>query len=153
MSFNIQTGGGERWPRLVEHIRDLGPDVLALQECRGWLDNDARQLADAEHDLGMKALIAPSRSGFHTVLMIKPTVRWTGWEVTYAGELLHGFGAARLEIPGLALPLVAISAHLTPYSAAAAATEAQILIARAYRHGGLGVTGVPTGSPELLAAA
>ncbi len=139
MSFNIQTGGGERWPRLLKAIRDVGPDVLALQECRGWLDNDARQLADVEHDLGMRGLIAPSRSGFHTVLMIKPAVRWTGWEVTYAGELLHGFGAAKLEVAGLTLPLVAISTHLTPYSAAAAAAEAQILIARAYRHGGVGV--------------
>jgi endonuclease/exonuclease/phosphatase family metal-dependent hydrolase len=32
---------------------------------------------------------------------------------------------------------VAISAHLIPYSAAAAAQEAQILCARAYRHGGI----------------
>jgi endonuclease/exonuclease/phosphatase family metal-dependent hydrolase len=153
MSLNIQTGGGDRWPGLVELIRDVGPDVLALQECRGWLDEDASRLADAERDLGMRGLVAPSRSGFHTALMVGGAARWSGWEVTYAGELLHGFGAARLAVEGLAQPLVTISTHLTPYSASAAAQEAQILIARAYRHGGYGmiigdVNHCPLGDPE-----
>jgi endonuclease/exonuclease/phosphatase family metal-dependent hydrolase len=37
------------------------------------------------------------------------------------------------------VPLVVISTHLTPYSADQAACEAQLLAARVYRHGGLGL--------------
>ncbi|RFS81453.1 hypothetical protein D0T12_31375 [Actinomadura spongiicola] len=43
--------------------------------------------------------------------------------------------------PEVRVPLTAISAHLNPYSVLAAAPEAQLLAARLYRYGGMGVIG------------
>jgi hypothetical protein len=139
MTLNIKEGGDGRWADLTALIREAGPDLLLLQECRGWADDDYQRLASAESDLGMRALIAPSRSGFHTVVMSTGRLTWKAWETRYASELLHGFGVAVFALSNVTLPLSVISAHLTPYSAAAAAQEAQLLIARVYRRGGLGI--------------
>ena len=156
MSQNVQHGCERdgRWRRLVERILMIDPHILFLQELRGWLDNDLAHVADAEQDLGMRLLVAPSQSGSHVGVAFKTdTFSWRGWE-TQDGHLLeHGYGAVRLELPGLPFPLVAVSAHLFADSAAAAAHEAQVLISRVYRHGGLGVIGgsvnhAPLGDPE-----
>jgi endonuclease/exonuclease/phosphatase family metal-dependent hydrolase len=69
----------------------------------------------------------------------------------------HGYCAPRFRVLGLERelpqPLVAISTHLTPYSAQTAAQEAQLLCARAYRYGGIAVVSgdinhVPLGDLE-----
>jgi endonuclease/exonuclease/phosphatase family metal-dependent hydrolase len=144
MSQNILHGAHRdgRWPRLAEIIRRVSPSMLLLQECRGWLDDDMRQVAQAEHDLAMRVVVARSRTGGHTVVAFRrdPAVRWLGMEHNLY-TLSNGYGAARFKLPGVDAPLVVISAHLTCYSADTAAQEAQVLIARAYRHGGVGLIG------------
>ncbi|WP_261566923.1 hypothetical protein [Frankia gtarii] len=110
-------------------------------------------LTTAEHDLGMRGLLAPSRTGFHTGLFWRAhSLRLTRWETRYGAETLHGFGVAVLTLPGTPASLAVASVHLTPYSAAVA-QEAQLVASRLLRANPSGLTGVPTGSPALLAAA
>ncbi|MFI0406559.1 hypothetical protein [Actinomadura sp. 3N508] len=152
MSLNFKYAGrtdsdgrpDPRWPDQVDIIRKVDPHILLGQEAHGW-EADPRLQADAEHDLGMRAHVAPSKSGAHTVVMHRPDVlRWRHWETKYARESRHGFGVAVFDViadPKMKVPLTVISAHLHPSSAQKAATEAQVLIERLYRYGGMGLLG------------
>lgn len=148
MSHNgLYTPNGDpdpgRWDGLMDTISHHRPDVLLLQEVGRWTENNRTPIARAEQALGMRMVgIVTTPAGGGTALMLNPdTVGWEQWEDRYASRLHHGFGVAVLRLPGLDTPLAAISAHLTPYSATAAAQEAQILVARAYRYGGIGIIG------------
>ncbi|WP_067892871.1 endonuclease/exonuclease/phosphatase family protein [Actinomadura chibensis] len=164
MTLNFRYGGrtdahgrpDDRWADLVEIVREVAPDLLLGQEAHGWVA-DLRLQADAEEALGLRAHVAPSRSGAHTVVMHRTDLlRWRQWETKYAADTHHGFGVAVLDVlgdPEVRVPLTAISAHLAPYSVLAAAQEAQLLAARLYRYGGMGVIGgdinhVPPADPE-----
>lgn len=91
----------------------------------------------------MELYVAPSRRLPVAVAWDPEYLRVEDVETRYATELHHGYAAARIAPWGLAAglpaPLVAVSAHLIPYSAQQAAVEAQILAARVYRHGGIGL--------------
>jgi len=145
---NVQHGAAaqNRWAALAAEIIDLQPQLVMLQEV-DWLTNPAAIRA-AEWDLGMRLLVAKSRH-MPTAIAWDPdrlTLRDSHTDThhkTWHGYCLASFDVAGIDLP---VPLVAISAHLQPSSAAAAAIEAQIIGTRAYRYNGLGVTGVPTGS-------
>ncbi|RCG20082.1 hypothetical protein DQ384_37620 [Sphaerisporangium album] len=154
MSQNVQLGAHRdgRWVRLAQIIREHDPSILLLQECMGWLDNDMRQVIAAEKDLGMRVWVGFSRTKSHTVVAHAPELPVAGFE-SNPYTLMQGYSAARFALPGLPVPLVVISAHLTAYSVEGAAEEAQLLAARAYRYDGLGVLGgdlncCPVGDPE-----
>lgn len=164
MSLNLQYAGrmdadgrpDDRWPRQVEIVQKVRPDILLAQEAHGWMD-DPRLQAAAERDLGMRAHVAPSRSGAHTALMHRTdTMAWRHWETKYADQTLHGFGVAVLDVladPKVKVPLTVIPAHLNPFSAQQAAQEAQLMIARVNRYGGMGILGgdinhCPPGDPD-----
>ena len=87
----------------------------------------------------MRLAVAPSRRLPTAVAWNPDVLSLVDYETTYAEDLHHGYCAPRFTLPGLHVPLVAISAHLTPYSAQAAAQEAQLLNARTYRHSGVAV--------------
>ncbi|MFE2729457.1 hypothetical protein, partial [Kitasatospora sp. NPDC059327] len=144
MSQNIQYGADAgRWAGLVELVREVGPQLLLLQEA-DHLAAPAAAGAAAEA-LGMELVVAPSRNLPVAVAWDPAQLRIEDVETRYTGEMHHGYAAARIAPWGLAAglpaPLVAISAHLIPYSAQAAAVEAQILAARVHRHGGIGLIG------------
>ncbi|MFC4592415.1 endonuclease/exonuclease/phosphatase family protein [Sphaerisporangium corydalis] len=143
-----------RWSRLADVIRRQEPTVVLLQECRGWLDDDRAQIAQAEHDLGMRVLMARSPGSGHIALAYRPDegLRWLGLE-DHAVTVTNGYAAVRFAVDGLQVPLVLISAHLSCYSADLAVQEAQTLIVRAHRYNGLGIIGgdinhCPVGDPE-----
>lgn len=150
MSQNVQYGAGTdgRWEKLAAHIRQVGPALLLLQEV-DWLSDPDRQ-RQAEADLGMRIEVAPSRRLPTALAWDEQLLRLVGCETTYSvSDMHHGYCAARFAIDGVEVPLVAISTHLTPYSAQGAALEAQMLIARVYRHGGLGLIGGDINHPPL----
>jgi hypothetical protein len=132
-----------RWDGLMDTIGQRRPDVLLLQEVGRWTQDNRRPIARAEQALEMRLVgIVTTEAGGGTALMIRPdAVGWEQWEDRYADLLHHGLGVGVLRVPGMQVPLAAISAHLTPYSASAAAQEAQLVIARAYRYGGVGLVG------------
>lgn len=145
MTLNLKHGGlsdgdgnpEDRWPDLAALILGQGPDVVCLQEAHGWLDNRGIQHAEAEAGLGMRIHLNPGRaSGMATAVGHRPNLDWILREDAHVSEV-HGYALVVLDTE--AGPLTVISTHLTPYSSAAAATEAQILIARLYRHTRLGI--------------
>ncbi|MGH3238800.1 MAG: hypothetical protein ACRDNL_00370 [Spirillospora sp.] len=152
MALNFQYGGrrdadgrpDDRWPDLVGIVSKEKPDLLLGQEAHGW-GGFPRLQAAAEDALGMRAHVAPSPSGAHTVVMHRTdTLQWRRWETRYARETLNGFGVGVLDLiadPKVKVPLTAIPVHLNPYSVQRAATEAQLLIGRLYRYGGMGLMG------------
>ncbi|TMR07823.1 hypothetical protein ETD86_50360 [Nonomuraea turkmeniaca] len=138
-AYGADTQG--RWPDLVQVIRNQHADVILLQEV-DWLA-DPKVAAQAATDLGMQIVVAPSRNLPTAVAWRPEALELIATETKYSRELHHGYCAPRFRPAGLQvdMPLVVISAHLIPYSAQAAAQEAQMLIARLYRYGGLGLLG------------
>ncbi|MGW2255483.1 endonuclease/exonuclease/phosphatase family protein [Kitasatospora sp. NPDC001660] len=157
---NLQRGGlragdgspEDRWPLLAERIAKATPDLVLLQEAEGWTDAGHRQLVRAEQDLGLDALLAPSRSGRGTALLYRRETlgRRTSWTTDYAAdETHHGFGTAGFPIPGLPTPLAVTSVHLTPYSADRAVAEADFAASRTYRLGPYCILGGDINYPPL----
>ncbi|KPI02975.1 Endonuclease/exonuclease/phosphatase [Actinobacteria bacterium OK074] len=158
MSQNVQYGADKdgRWDGIIPEIRSVEPQLLLLQEV-DWLADPAAARA-AGDALGMEVRVAPSRTLNTAVAWNPAALELLDIETKYSRELHHGYCAARFRPLGLARewpePLVAISTHLTPYSAQAAAQEVQLLIARAYRHGGIALLGgdinhMPLGDDEI----
>jgi endonuclease/exonuclease/phosphatase family metal-dependent hydrolase len=105
----------------------------------------------------MRMAVGPSRNLPTAVAWDPERLDLVDVDTKYSMELHHGYCAPRFEVLGLdeplGVPLVAISIHLTPYSARAAADEISLLIARAQRYGGLGmvigdVNYLPSDDPE-----
>ncbi|RSM64024.1 hypothetical protein DMB66_21160, partial [Actinoplanes sp. ATCC 53533] len=137
---NVEAGAAaqNRWAALAAAINDLQPQLVMLQEV-DWLTNPSAIRA-AEWDLGMRLLVAKSRH-------MPTAIAWDSDRLTLRDshtdtqhKTWHGYCLASFDLTGIDLPcqFVAISAHLNPSSAAAAAIEAQIIGTRAYRHDGLG---------------
>ncbi|GAA3702543.1 hypothetical protein GCM10022224_080470 [Nonomuraea antimicrobica] len=152
MSQNVQYGARAqgRWEALVEAVRAVRPTIVLLQEVNELADPEQARKAAA--DLGMQLTVAPSRNLPVAVAWQEETLKLAGVETKYSLELHHGYCGPRFHVPGLPAPLVVISTHLTPYSAQGAAIEAQMLIARAYRYGGLGLVGGDINHPPLPVA-
>lgn len=159
LSLNIRSGAhlDGRWAGLADLITGVAPTILLLQACKGWLDDDLCHIAATERRLGMRVLIGPpgsSSTGYHTAVAYDPgRLVWAGTETRYSHLTEHGYVAARFELEGFDGPLVAMSVHLTPYSADRAAQEAQMLITRAYKYDGVALIGgvlnhPPGGDPE-----
>ena len=142
----LKTGAGvpeDRWPKLVDRVKEPDPDVVLGQEAEGWAAEGHRQLVRAEDDLEMDALLPPSRSGLGPVTLYRRDRlgRRRGWNTDYAkDEMHHGMGVAAFDV-GLPALLAAVSLHLTPYSAAKAAMEADFAASRAYKYGPYAIIG------------
>jgi hypothetical protein len=140
MSQNICRGGQDRWSGLARIIRAVDPDILLLQEAKDF--GRPERMKTVKEDLpGLKFHLAPSQVGGNVVAWRPDRLKRVVWETHLSGAVLYGFGTATFRMDELDVPLSVISAHLTPYSAAAAAQEAQVMIARLYRNNGLGLLG------------
>lgn len=143
MSQNIQYGAAAegRLHALYDTVRQVKPDVLLLQEADDLTDPDTR--AEAVAAMGMQIEVAPSRNLPVALAWNPRRLTKVGVETKYWQDLHHGYCAVHFETPGpstpLPVPLVAISTHLTPYSANQAADEAALLAARLFKTGGVGV--------------
>jgi exodeoxyribonuclease-3 len=123
MTYNILDGGQDRLPVLLEVVRAAAPDVLALQECRGF--EDAQLLRHCEAALGMRALLAASDSGDHVALFARDAV-WRD-EQTLRDGFARAAAIATLELRGETLAVAAV--HLDPYDANTRIAEVQRVLA------------------------
>jgi endonuclease/exonuclease/phosphatase family metal-dependent hydrolase len=154
MSQNVQYGADQdgRWEGMVDVIRQVAPQLLFLQEVSWLADPDAARAAGKA--LGMEIRVAPSRN-LNTAVAWDPDALQLGdIETKYSQwDMHHGYCAPQFKpwgaAEGLPAPLVAISTHLTPYSSDTAAQEAQLLCARAYRHGGIAIVAGDINHPTL----
>lgn len=129
VSWNILNGGADpasgraRWRGQAELLAELAPDVLLLQEARGFDADGAAGLFQAEADLGMRGLLglAP-HTGQHTAVFLRAGLRPVRWEVDVV-HFHHALTQVQVLVPGLAEPLQVASMHLSPLSPALRAAE------------------------------
>ncbi|WBB70163.1 endonuclease/exonuclease/phosphatase family protein [Micromonospora sp. WMMD812] len=116
MTWNIRTGGRDRGgpdrrDAIVEVVTAQRPDVLALQELRGF---DAAGVLDGFADrLGLRPQLARSCFGQPVAVLVRPPLRTVS-----AGPLRRPFhhAAARVVVATDAGPLTVLGTHLNPYS-------------------------------------
>lgn len=133
MTYNTLFGGfdgddGSRFDRQVELIRNADPDVLLVQEWKGFLADGARRQFEAERRLERRALVAPAPvTGQNTAILLKPGIDVLSFEADNA-HFHHAAAIAALRIPGLDTPLTAISVHLCPNGPHVRLREASYLV-------------------------
>lgn len=130
MTYNIKNGGGSRLAAIAGVVTDAAPDILSLQELRGftrWRDRILTEFAEA---VGMRPFPARPWSGQPVALFVRPAI-----EVIEAGAIRRPFhhAAVRVVVRTDRGPLAVICAHLCPYSGNRRLREVRWLIAQARR--------------------
>jgi exodeoxyribonuclease-3 len=128
MTWNIKTGGKGRLDAITTVVRREAPDLLALQELRGFERGLMDEVAGA---VGMVPHLARSFLGQPVAVLVRPpleivdraVVRW---------RLHHAAAVVTVATP--AGPLRVVSVHLNPFSPYRRMREARWLAAR-YRPG------------------
>lgn len=132
MSYNTLFGG---FDQAVSHraetqariIRKASPDVLLIQELKGFLEQGSARLFDLERSLGMRALVAPApHTGQHLGILVTPSVEILSFEVD-STHFHHAAAIASLRAPGFDQPITAVGVHLCPNGTAVRLREVSYL--------------------------
>jgi exodeoxyribonuclease-3 len=134
MTWNIKNGGGPRLPAITAVVERCRPDILALQELRGF----AHRMPAFARSAGMVAHLAPSVFGQPVAVLVRPPLRIAG-RASGSWRLHHA--AAVVTVPTGAGPLTVVSTHLNPFSPRRRRREATWLAARYARRGLVVVAG------------
>ncbi|GAA3339146.1 hypothetical protein GCM10020358_21830 [Amorphoplanes nipponensis] len=125
LTWNIRTGGsGGRLDAAVTLLRREQPDLLALQELRGF---PGRRMAQVAGALGMTPFLARSVFGQSVAVLVRPPLRIVGWSGV-RWRLHHA--AAAVRVPTTAGQLTVVSTHLNALSPYRRLREARFLAAR-----------------------
>jgi exodeoxyribonuclease-3 len=125
LTWNVRTGGrGGRLEALVTLLRRERPDILALQELRGFPGRRMHEVAGA---LGMTPFLAASVFGQPVAVLVRPPLRIVGWSAV-RWRLHHA--AAAVRVPTTAGQLTVVSTHLNAISPYRRLREARFLAAR-----------------------
>lgn len=133
MSYNTLFGGfdgaeSSRFDLQVDIIREADPDILLVQEWKGFLAEGGKRMFEAERRLHRRALVASAPvTGQNTAILLKPGIEILGFEVD-ADHFHHAAAIATLRVPGLDSPLTAISVHLCPNGPHVRMREASYLV-------------------------
>jgi exodeoxyribonuclease-3 len=127
LTWNIKNGGGGRLGAVLALLRRERPDLLALQELRGFTRDGGRPMCELARALGMTPVLAPSVFGQPVAVLVRPPLRITGrsavrWRLHHA--------AATAVVPTPAGPLTVVSTHLNPFHGHRRRREAIWLAAR-----------------------
>lgn len=124
ITWNIKTGGGSRLDAIQAVLRRERPDLLALQELRGF----SHRIAGFAGSLGLTPHLARSVFGQPVAVLVRPPLRIER-RVSITWRLHHA--AAAVTVGGLpAGPLTLMSTHLNPFSPERRRREATWLSAR-----------------------
>ncbi|WP_420330358.1 endonuclease/exonuclease/phosphatase family protein [Micromonospora endolithica] len=133
MTWNIRTGGrdadgADRSERIVRVVAAQRPDLLAVQELRGFDRGD--RLAEFAGRVGMRPHLARSWFGQPVAVLVRAPLR-----VLAAGRVRRPFhhAAVRVRVATSAGPLTVLGTHLNPYSGGLRRTEADWLAAAVRR--------------------
>jgi exodeoxyribonuclease III len=132
MTWNLLHGGGSRLPSIIALIRRERPDVLCLQELRGF------RRESFEAATGMTGHIAPSVFGQPVGVFVGPALTITR-RSSFRWQLHHAASAVTVRACGESLSVV--SAHLNPYAPERRRREAVWLTARLAHRGPVVVAG------------
>ncbi|MEH1012956.1 endonuclease/exonuclease/phosphatase family protein [Micromonospora sp. CPCC 206060] len=139
MTWNIRNGGQDRTAGgravrpgddparlagVVEVVDGYRPDILAVQELRGFRRDD--RMARFAAAVGMRPYLAREWFGQPVAVLVRPPGRVVG-----AGPLRRPFhhAAQQVVVPTSAGPLRVLAAHLHPYSGTRRLVEARWLAA------------------------
>ena len=126
MTWNLLHGGGSRLSRIILLVERERPDVLTLQELRGF-PRDAFEAAT-----GMIGHVAPSLSGQPVGVFVRPWLTITR-RSSFRWQLHHAASAVTVRACGESLSVV--STHLNPYAPERRRREAVWLTARLAHRG------------------
>ncbi len=136
MSWNTLYGGRDgtderRFNLQRQVIGEIAPDILLLQECKGFEADGNKRLYEVEQALGMRGFLAFARStGQHTAVFIGGDVV----PVSFASDSVHFHHAAALatlRVRGFEQPITFVSVHLCPVGVPMRLVEAANLVAHA----------------------
>ena len=122
-------GGGDR-TRLdaaLEVLTESNPQILMLQEARGFECDGGRLLHEVERRLGMRGCLglAP-HTAQNTAVFLAPSVELRAF-ATDSVRFHHAGARATVALPGLEPELTLVSVHLSPVSPAARLAEVALL--------------------------
>src|SRR5256714_2147207 len=123
-SNNLAGGEPDRLDAIVDVIAGQRPDVLALQELRGFDRAALDRLATAT---GLAAYLARPRSGQPVAVLVRPGSRVRATR-RLRGPFHHA--AAEITVATDRGPLTVIGTHLNPYSSIWRLAEARALARR-----------------------
>lgn len=119
MSYNTLFGGFDgaddrRHQLQIGIVRSADPDILLVQELKGFLDDSGKRLFEIERRFERRALVAPApNTGQNTAIFVKSGIEIVAFDADSA-HFHHATAIARLRVPGLDRTLTAISVHLCP---------------------------------------
>jgi endonuclease/exonuclease/phosphatase family metal-dependent hydrolase len=145
LTYNTLFGGfdgaiRQRYEAQLKLIHELSPDVLLLQEARGFEANGSAVLLETEQRLAMRGFLglAP-HTGQNTAIFLKPPVQAHS-AVADNEHFHHARLTVTARVPGYADPITFISVHLCPNAAHIRRREAAYLLNEAAA-GGLALVG------------
>ncbi|WP_189078389.1 endonuclease/exonuclease/phosphatase family protein [Mangrovihabitans endophyticus] len=127
MTWNIKNGGGDRLDAVLAVVHRHRPDLLALQELRGFARRGGLRMQRFAASAGMHAHLAPSVFGQPVAVLARPPLRLAG-DARVRWRLHHAASVA--VVPTGAGPLTVVSTHLNPFSPERRRREARWLAAR-----------------------
>ena len=131
MAYNILyggvTGGVDRTPLLAAQVNAVRPDVLALCECWGFLEDGGARMDAFCEAVGMRGELAAATSGFHVGLLYRPPWRSAATS-TITASMHHGL--VRMLLTDGEHEVNVVATHLNPYSSLARLQEAQVAVSR-----------------------
>lgn len=128
MTWNIRTGGGDRLDAIARIVVAQAPDVLALQELRGFDSAGGRRLRELAAAVGMTPWLAPSWRGQPVAVLLRPPGHAVTRTAVRPWRLHHA--AAAVVVPTDRGELTVVSTHLQPFSGRRRMREARWLAAR-----------------------
>ena len=133
MSYNTLFGGfdgndGRRFDAQVKLINEVNPDILLVQEAKGFLQSGMSLLFKMEERINMRGFIAPAvHTGQNTGVFLKAAFKPVSVEID-SEHFHHAVVAATIAVPGSAKPLTVISAYLCPFGPHVRLREAAYLV-------------------------
>lgn len=114
LNGGLDPGGGTRADLHEEVLREVAPDVLLVQEARGFLDDGQRILFDRERRWGLRGFVgAAPRTGQHTAVFLRPDLVPISFRVE-STHFHHSASILTVSAPGGPGPLTFVSVHLSP---------------------------------------
>ncbi len=133
MSYNTLFGGfegndGKRFDAQMQLISEVQPDILLVQELKGYTGDGMKRLFKMEERINMRGFIAPAlHTGQNTGVFIKLALKPVSVEID-SEHFHHAVVSAAVSVPGSAKPLTVISAHLCPFGPHVRLREAAYLV-------------------------
>ena len=132
MAYNIlfggDTSGQDRIGLIADQVNEVQPDLLALCECWGFLENGGARRDAFCNAVGMHGAFVTAPSGNHVGLLCRPP--WTPAATSVvAAPMYHGLVSMPVTSAG-GHRITIHATHFNPYSSLLRLMEAQIVFSR-----------------------